>query len=279
MKVKDNIAGWSSLEARLAHNQEVAGSNPAPASIALDSIILRGEVGSVAHGTGLEGQEDTDHMAVFVEPKVKVCGLTPLDHYIYRDKPEGVRSEAGDLDLTIYSLRKYCRLAAGGNPSVLMLLWLPSYIVNHPIGEKLISIRQSFFSKRCGQAFLGYLTQQKMRLTGERTRNVSRPELVAKYGYDTKFAMHALRLGLQGIEVMTTRHLSEPVPEPHRSLLKSVRAGEVKYDEAVSLIMDSESKLKKLVDAFEGEPDIETINNFLVWAHQEYWNNNVATDE
>ena len=28
------MAGWSSLVARLAHNQKVAGSNPAPASIA-----------------------------------------------------------------------------------------------------------------------------------------------------------------------------------------------------------------------------------------------------
>ena len=28
----DNDAGWSSLEARWAHNPEVAGSNPAPAT-------------------------------------------------------------------------------------------------------------------------------------------------------------------------------------------------------------------------------------------------------
>ena len=29
---KFNIAGWSSLEARRAHNPKVAGSNPAPAT-------------------------------------------------------------------------------------------------------------------------------------------------------------------------------------------------------------------------------------------------------
>ena len=30
--LKFNIAGWSSLEARRAHNPKVAGSNPAPAT-------------------------------------------------------------------------------------------------------------------------------------------------------------------------------------------------------------------------------------------------------
>ena len=32
MILKINIAGWSSLEARRAHNPKVAGSNPAPAT-------------------------------------------------------------------------------------------------------------------------------------------------------------------------------------------------------------------------------------------------------
>ena len=32
MILKINIAGWSSLEARRAHNPKVAGSNPAPAA-------------------------------------------------------------------------------------------------------------------------------------------------------------------------------------------------------------------------------------------------------
>ena len=32
LKRNFNIAGWSSLEARLAHNPKVVGSNPAPAT-------------------------------------------------------------------------------------------------------------------------------------------------------------------------------------------------------------------------------------------------------
>ena len=35
------IAGWSSLEARRAHNPKVAGSNPVPATQCLDSSVGR----------------------------------------------------------------------------------------------------------------------------------------------------------------------------------------------------------------------------------------------
>lgn len=42
----------------------------------------------------------------------------------------------------------------------------------------------------------------------------NRPELVAEHGYDTKFAMHALRLGAQGVELLTTGRITLPVPVP-----------------------------------------------------------------
>jgi uncharacterized protein len=239
--------------------------------IALGNIILRGVVGSTAHGTGMHGQEDRDEMGIFVEPPVAVCGLHPVDHYIKRDKPEGVRSEPGDLDLTLYSLRKFCSLAAGGNPSVLLLLWLKEYMIVEPLGAELIGLRESFLSKRCGEAFLGYLVQQRMRLTGERTRNVSRPELVERYGYDTKFAMHALRLGIQGIEVMEKRQMTIPVPEPERMTLRAVRGGGVSLEEALKLISDAESRLRALVEQCEWEADLKKINEFLTSAHQEHW--------
>lgn len=151
---------------------------------ALNNEILRGVVGSTALGTALEGTDDRDEMGVFIEPARNVCGLTPCDHYIYRDKPEGVRSEAGDLALTIYSLRKYCRLAAQGNPSVLLLLWLPEYLVQTPLGADLVAGRQVFVSREAGQRFLGYLVSQRMKLKGEKAHTVNRPELIEKYGYD-----------------------------------------------------------------------------------------------
>ncbi|HEX9041528.1 MAG TPA: hypothetical protein VF838_10925 [Trebonia sp.] len=42
---------------------------------------------------------------------------------------------------------------------------------------------------------LGYLQGQKAAMTGQPGAHTSRPELVAVHGYDTKYAMHAPRLG------------------------------------------------------------------------------------
>jgi len=95
--------------------------------IATRGLILRGSVGSTAHGLHLAGTDDRDEMGVAVEPPVRVIGLTDFEQHIHRTAEERVKhspvadqrqhgrtppSQAGDLDLTVYSLRKYTRLAA-----------------------------------------------------------------------------------------------------------------------------------------------------------------------
>lgn len=240
-------------------------------NVAFANEILRGLVGSTAHGTGIDGQEDRDEMGVFVEPKENVFGLTSIDHYIFRTAEEGQRSGPNDLDLTLYSLRKFTRLAASGNPSILLLLWLPSYLHQTTVGRMLVDIRQSFVSKEAGKKFLGYLVSQKMRLTGERSRNVSRPELVGQFGYDTKFAMHALRLGLQGQEFLETGNISVPVRQPDRALLLDVRYGRMNHDQAVATIERAEADLRSSVEACTIKADIARINHFLIEAHEAHW--------
>lgn len=233
--------------------------------------ILRGVIGSTCHGTAIDGQDDRDEMGVFVETREMVCGLSPCDHYIYRDRPEGVRSQPGDLDLTMYSVRKFCRLATQGNPSVIVLLWLPSYITMTPLGAGLVRLRDAFISRESGKRFLGYLVSQKMKLTGERSKTVNRPELVAKYGFDTKFAMHALRLGFEGCELLSTGRLTLPVAEPNLTILRDVRMGRIPFADTLRLIEETESKLRALVDLCQQEADIDRINAFLVDCHQRHW--------
>lgn len=239
--------------------------------IAQHNEILRGVVGSASHGTAIAGQDDRDEMGVFIEPPEHVCGLEPLDHYIYRDQPEGERSRPGDLDLTMYSLRKFCRLAARGNPSVMLLLWLPTHVAKTELGAELVFMREAFISKESGKRFLGYLVAQKMKLKGERAHTVSRPELVAKYGYDTKFAMHALRLAFEGIELLTRRRLTLPVAEPNLTTLRAVRIGQISFADALALIEQAEARLTELVERCTWAADISGINRFLVRAHAAHW--------
>jgi predicted nucleotidyltransferase len=240
-------------------------------TLAVGNEILRGLVGSTAHGTAIDGQDDRDEMGVCIEPPEYVCGLSLFEQYIFRTQPEGVRSGPGDLDLTIYSLRKFCHLAAKGNPSILALLWLPSYITQTDLGKWLVELRPAFVSRESGWRYYGYLTSQRMGLTGEKTKKVARPELVEKYGYDTKYAMHAMRLGLQGIEYLTHGRISIPVAEPDLSYLRKVRSGQLSLETVLADIAGVEIRLKALAEATTKQADYAAINNFLVEAHSIHW--------
>jgi hypothetical protein len=50
-------------------------------------------------------------MGVCVEPMQYILGLREFEHWVWRTQPEGRSNGPGDLDLTIYGLRKYCRLS------------------------------------------------------------------------------------------------------------------------------------------------------------------------
>jgi uncharacterized protein len=239
--------------------------------IALGNEILRGVVGSTAHGTAVDGQDDRDEMAVFIETPENVCGLTPCDHYIQRDQPEGVRSQPGDLDLTMYSLRKFCRLAEQGNPSVVILLWLPRHVTKTELGAGLVKLREAFISRDSGNRFLGYLVAQKMKMKGERNQTVNRPELIEKYGFDTKFAMHALRLAFEGIEMLTCRSITLPVAEPNLSILRGVRTGKYTLEQTLLMIDNAEAQLRELLKDCDWKTDRRRIDAFMVKAHQQHW--------
>jgi len=239
--------------------------------LALNNTILRGVVGSTAHGTAIEGQDDRDEMGICIEPPEYVCGMRRFEQFIQRDQPEGVRSQPGDLDLTIFSLRKYCHLAAKGNPTVLLLLWLPYYEYISDRGAELIALRSAFVSRRAGEAFLGYLVSQRRALEGKRTKKVTRPELVEKYGFDTKFAMHALRLGYQGIEFLRYGNISLPVREPELSLLRDVRTGQLTLKESLEEIGMAELALRTACSACEKKADLDAVNHFLWEAHRSHW--------
>ena len=108
-------------------------------------------------------------------------------------------------------------------------------------------------------------------MTGEASAHTNRPELVAMHGYDTKYAMHALRLGLQGIELLTTGRITLPVPGPHREYLRSIRRGDVQLTEVIDAIAGAEAKLAELrhSSAAPDQPDRHWVD---AWLHRSYLN-------
>ncbi len=238
--------------------------------------IVRCIVGSELHGTGLAGTEDHDEMGVYIEPPELVLGFRQMEHYQWRSKPEGVKSEHGDTDLIMYSLRKYMSMAMQGNPSILLLLFCPEEFIlyNTNIGRELREITPHIISKRAAPRFVGYLNSQKSRLTGEKKGHTpNRPELIEQFGYDTKYAMHALRLGYQGIELMQTGTITLPINGSTGEYLRSVRRGEVSYQAVLDDLDYVESALIKVTNKspLQDEPNKDFIEKWLLNTHREHW--------
>lgn len=247
--------------------------------------ILRATVGSNAHGLSLAGTDDMDLMAVAVETQEQLVGLSePFETYVWRSAWErtgnpGARSEAGDTDLTVFGLRKYLRLALKGNPTVLIPLFATpasgSLLKITRLGYELQDLAPKIVSRRAIAAFLGYLTAQKERLLGVRgQKRVNRPELVEKYGFDTKFAMHAIRLGFQGVELAETGRLSLPMREPEREFCRAVRTGQVGLVDVVAKIEALEQQLaayKESGGVLSDEPDTATVEAWALNVWRESW--------
>jgi uncharacterized protein len=97
--------------------------------------------------------------------------------------------------------------------------------------------------------------------------------LVAVHGYDTKYAMHALRLGLQGVELLTSGRITLPVPEPDRSYLRSIRRGERSLAEVLDAIAEAEAQFNLLRDrsAIPCQPDRDWVDGWLHRSYVGFW--------
>lgn len=244
------------------------------------STILLVEVGSTAHGTGLPGGEDHDEMGVLIETPEEVLGLGErgFSTVMQRTQPEGVRSAPGDTDRTLHSLRRFIRLAASGNPSILMSLWAPVLYATDE-GHKLRGLADAFIGRHVVPRYRGYMQSQAMRLLGTRggghgrRGGGQREELVAEHGFDTKYAMHCARLGFQCIELLTTRQLQLPIQGEPADWLRAVRRGEVSFDDWWTRCLELDTELEALADneACPSSADHDRIEDWSVSTHLNAW--------
>lgn len=167
-------------------------------------VLLAGIVGSTAYGLAGPGS-DIDRLGVFAAPTEAFHGLHRPQESIVHTGP----------DRTMHEAAKFCRLALGGNPTVLELMWLPDglYETRTALGEELIAIRGAMLSApRVRDAYLGYATQQFQRLENRGDGSFSAtgppgapvPEARKR---TAKHARHLARLVHQGRHLYATGQL------------------------------------------------------------------------
>jgi predicted nucleotidyltransferase len=232
--------------------------------------------GSALHGAKVSGYDDLDIYGVYVEPPEKIIGVDSYEHFVWSTSTNERKNDSSDIDITLYGLQKWAHLACKGNPSILHAIFAKNALPV-PAGafdtwfHAVEKYRLQFLCRKHYKQFLGFATAQLMRMTGERSRNVNRPDLVAKYGYDTKFAMHIIRLLIECEELMRSGIIT--LPSPQKDLLIAIRNGEYTEDWVIRNATERSEICRAAEASSPLQPEIDRnfVSRVIADAYRRHW--------
>ena len=233
-----------------------------PLSWHTDFVVLITRTGS--HAYGLAGPDsDEDYQGTALSPVSWLIGFPPADH------AHTVVSHYPD-DRTVHTLTKFCRLALQANPTLLDSLFCRDQDVVYQTitGQILRQHRDWFLSQRVYAAYSGYARDQLRRMHNHNTPQGSHADLIARYGYDTKNAMHLIRLLLMAKTALQDGRID--VYRSDREFLLSIRQGH--YSAAtiqdMAEALDADCQILRIRSVLPPVPDTSAIENWLMTVHQ-----------
>jgi uncharacterized protein len=238
-----------------------------------DNVIHLFIGGSELHGAKVKDTDDLDIYGVYLEPPELLLGLDKQEFYVWSTAGNERRNGPNDIDLCLYSLRKWAGLAAKGNPTALHFLFSQNYSMKPKPWEVIFGNRDVFLSRRAALQFRGFAEAQLRRLQGIGTgKKGQRHELIGDHGYDIKAAMHVIRLLNEGIELMQFGTIT--LPRPEKELLIQIRTGKYgSLDRVLSLanalFFELEESAAK--SALPEQVDRARISQLLGDAYLRFW--------
>lgn len=229
--------------------------------------------GSGLHGGRVAGKHDDDFYGIYIEPEEKVIGLTSYPHYVWSTAGDHQRNQPGDVDITLYSLRKWAGLTAGGNPTALGFLFAKNLLIEEPHWQMVSENYGLFAASEHAASFKGFARQQLDRVLGVRGKGKhgQRPELEELYGYDVKAAMHVIRLLNEGIEYLKTGRITYPRPE--KDLLIDIRTGKYKTEQIENMadVLFADMEIATLDSPLPKTVAMSPVSYLVVDAYLKYW--------
>lgn len=237
-----------------------------------DSIIHIFAGGSDQHGAKLSAKSDIDVCGVYIPPVEEIVGIVGEQHFVASTADEGSRNKAGDVDITMYSLQKWARLACKGNPTVLGYIFMPPAI-DGVWAKVIFPNRHLFLASSHAEQFMGFGRSQMQRINGERGsgKHGQRDPLIEKFGYDTKSAMHMIRMMTECRELLTEGTISYPRPEVETLL--EIRRGEWSKTRVEQEYLRLEVEIKELRDSssLPDKVDRAAVSKVITEAHLMHW--------
>lgn len=229
---------------------------------------------------GIEGpNSDYDYVGALIEPEIYRVGLKNYK------VPGGVHHQHGfeqhvfkgdNYEGQVYSLWKLAFMLADGNPTMLCVMFADP--ITDRYGICTDEFRKMAVSRRSAHRFLKYMSAQRESMIKQRARADERKDLIARFGYDTKFAGHLVRLGYQGIEFLTTGRITLPMPDESltagsRLNVLDIRAGKWTMTQVLA---EAEALERRMEAAYEASvlpetPDWDALNEWVVDKYQQAW--------
>lgn len=214
-------------------------------------IILAARMGSFAYGLDTEFS-DVDVSGVYLDPPERFLGINYPS-----DKKLTVDNTSDDYDYSFCEVSKYCRLAAGGNPTVTEVMFSPEFITMTEAGKLLVDNRHIFLSQRARNSFAGYAYGQAKKL--EARQGDFGSDLKKRYA---KNARHLFRLFAEGRQVLEAGDLKLKVTAEERQGLFDL--GELPWQELVKVFEEEDAKFKDIKSDLPLEPDMDAINDLCL---------------
>lgn len=152
--------------------------------------------------------------------------------------------------------------------------WLVNPPVRQPtqveFGGWPVEGRYKFPDHDAERAYRAALKHWQDYQTWQQNRNPARAELERKYGYDTKHAVHLLRLLKMGVEILSTGQVQ--VYRPDRAWLLEVRHGLLSYEELLEVAASYETHLAELYETsrLPDQPNTEAAEVLVMELQERY---------
>lgn len=241
------------------------------------NIHLETEMGSVAYGVS-GGNSDIDIYGFVIPPlddlfphmRGEIPGFGTQHNRFEQYQEHHVKDGNLEYDLSIYSITKYFQLCMENNPNMVDSLFTPINCVRHitKIGQMVRDQRKIFLHKGSFHKFRGYLYSQLNKM--HNGRQGKRQELIEKYSFDTKFASHAVRLGLECEQILETGDLNL---QRDKELIKVIRNGEWTEDRIRDWVASKEKHWEELyaTTKLPNRPDEAKIKQLLIDCLEEHY--------
>ncbi len=240
------------------------------------------EVGSVAYGVS-QKSSDIDIYGFCIPPKAMVFphleghipGFGRQKQRFEQYQQHGIKDEKNDViwDLTIYSIVRFFMLCMENNPNMIESIFTPERCVQTctPVAQLVRDKRQLFLHKGAWHKFKGFAYSQIHKMKNKNPEG-KRVKLIETYGYDVKFAYHAVRLMDEAEQILSTHDLDL---EHSRDKLIAIRNGEWTQQEVEDYFAQKEHDLEALYlqSTLRHSPDEQEVRTLLLECMEEAWGN------